>query len=363
LKYTNVILAILITFLLTACKIEIEVPEGGSITTASGSITCAAGEDCSFYVTDVNFDETFIAVPAEGFVFSGWSTKNRSFCGGNLDVCRLVTSGFLGNQALMAFLSADDEIFYLTPTFQSIGFNSLFIGHSFFIPIANTMPLHTDTAGIKYHTQTTVFSGGSKGAPEALWNDVGKSEDIRAVLDAGGVDFFAMTYHGDYPELTGYTHWIDYALEQSPDVRIAIGLPWTPNPESYDSVTYRSATEEFHTATFHPLIDELRALYPNTDIYCIPYSGGAVELRDLYAAGTLDDVEALVSDSVDAIHRDALGHADDILYSVVEMIWLNAIYGVDLDSYSYDPGYNTDVKAVALKVMDEHDSTYDAPYL
>jgi len=343
--------------------VEIEVPEGGSITTESGSISCDSSQVCTFYVTDINFDETFIAVPKEGFVFSGWSTKNRSFCGGKLDVCHLFTSGFVGNQALMAFLPADDEVFYLEPIFREAGFNSLFIGHSFFIPIANTMPLHTEAAGIKYHTQTTVFSGGSKGAPEALWNNTDKSEEIRAVLDAGGVDLFAMTYHGDYPELTGYTNWVNYALEKSPDAHIAIGLPWTPYPESYDSVTYRSASEEFHAATFHPLIDELRALYPDTDIYCIPYSGGAVELRDLYAAGALDDVEALVSDTVDAIHRDTLGHADDILYSVVEMVWLDAIYGVNLSAYSYDPGYNTDVKALAQKVMDAHDPAYDAPYL
>jgi len=246
---------------------------------------------------------------------------------------------------------------------QTIGFNSMFIGHSFFIPIANTMPIHTEIAGIKYHTQTTVFSGGSSGAPEALWNDEGKSEDIRLVLDAGGIDFFAMTYHDDYPGLTGYTNWIDYALEASPDVHIALGIPWVPNPESYDNVSYRSTSEEFHAAIFHPLIDELRALYPNTDIYCIPYASGAVELRDLYAAGTLDDVEALVSDSAESIYNDTLGHADGILYSVVEMVWLKSIYGIDLSTYTYDPGYTIDVKAIAEKVMDEHDPAYNAPYL
>lgn len=244
-----------------------------------------------------------------------------------------------------------------------LGFNSLFIGHSFFIPIANTMPVHTETAGVQYHTQTTVFSGGGSGAPEALWNNVSKSEEIRAVLDAGGVDFFAMTYHYDYPELTGYTNWINYALEENPGVKVAVGMPWTPNPESYDSTAYRTGTEEFHAATFHPLIDELRALYPDLDIYCIPYGLGAVELRDLYAAGTLDDVEALVSGSVESIYNDTLGHADGILYSVVEMIWLNAIYGIDLSSYPYDPGYNADVKAIAKEVMDEHETEYNAPYL
>jgi len=33
--------------------------------------------------------------------------------------------------------------------------------------------------------------------------------------------------------------------------------------------------------------------------------------------------------------------------------WLNSIYGVDLSGYSYDLGYNADVKAFVEKVMDE----------
>jgi len=119
LRYTGAIWVILTSLLLAACKVEIEVPEGGSITTSSGSISCASGESCSIDVSDVNFDETFIPVAEEGYVFSGWSTKHRSFCGGRLDVCRLVTSGFVGNQALMALLSAEDEVFYLAPTFSA----------------------------------------------------------------------------------------------------------------------------------------------------------------------------------------------------------------------------------------------------
>ena len=117
-KYTGAIWVIMTSLLLAACKMEIEVPEGGRISSSSGSIGCAAGESCTVDISDINFDETFIAVAEEGYVFSGWSTKHRSFCGGKLDECRLYTSGFVGNEILMAFLSADDEVFYLAPTFS-----------------------------------------------------------------------------------------------------------------------------------------------------------------------------------------------------------------------------------------------------
>jgi len=118
LRYTGAIWVVLTSLLLAACKMEIEVPEGGRITTESGSISCAAGESCTIDISDINFDETFIAVAEEGYVFSGWSTKHRGFCGGKLDECRLYTSGFVGNEILMNFLSADDEVFYLAPTFS-----------------------------------------------------------------------------------------------------------------------------------------------------------------------------------------------------------------------------------------------------
>jgi len=245
---------------------------------------------------------------------------------------------------------------------QGVGFNALFIGHSFFRPIASTMPLHAETAGIQYHTQTVVFSGGASGAPEALWNNVGKSEEIRSALDTGGIDFFAMTYHGDYPTLTGYTNWISYALEKNQSTHIAIALPWSPYPESTDSVSYGSTWKEAHTSGFHDLIDQLRVLYPDTNIFCIPYGQSAVELRDLYALGNLDDVEALVSGSVDSIYNDTLGHGDDILLAVSEMVWLNAIYGVDLSDYAYEPDFTVDIKAIAESIMEEHSSEYDASY-
>ncbi len=43
------------------------------------------------------------------------------------------------------------------------------------------------------------------------------------------------------------------------------------------------------------------------------------------------------------------------------LVWLRAIYGVDLSSYACDPGYTVDLLAIADTIMDEYDSAYDAP--
>lgn len=103
----------------TGCKIRIDVPSGGSISTQSGSLQCNAGQTCDVDVNDLFFDETFVATPAAGFRFRHWETRHRSFCGGNVQPCRLFTSGFAGNNTLLSFLESD-EVFFLTPVFESL---------------------------------------------------------------------------------------------------------------------------------------------------------------------------------------------------------------------------------------------------
>ena len=107
--------------LLAGCKIEIIVPEGGRVTTLSGAHSCEAGETCEVSVSDIFFDETFVAEPAEGMHFSGWDKIDRGFCGGSTNNCRLFTTTFGDSPFLMAFLENDNQVFHLNPTFTEGG--------------------------------------------------------------------------------------------------------------------------------------------------------------------------------------------------------------------------------------------------
>ena len=109
---------IVLLMALSACKISITVPEGGSVATESGSLNCRAGSTCVVDVVDLFFDETFVARPAEGYRFAQWQKQHRGLCGGNSTSCRLFTSGFAGNDALLAFLG-NNEVFFLNPVFAS----------------------------------------------------------------------------------------------------------------------------------------------------------------------------------------------------------------------------------------------------
>lgn len=241
------------------------------------------------------------------------------------------------------------------------GFNSLFIGHSFFVPIADRIDDHAANAGFEDHTQVVVFSGGAGGAPQALWENAAKRAQIQAVLDGGEVELFGMTYFPTYPTLEGYRNWVDYALAKNPDTIFFVAFPWLTDPGSMDAATYSSIWHGAHEALSHDIIDGLRTEYPGVVFYDIPYGQAAAELYTLFDAGQLPDVDALVRDGgSDGIFSDGSGHADGILLDLAELVWLRAIYGVPISSYD-DPGYEVDLRSIADSIMDGHDPAYSAP--
>ncbi|MEM9396314.1 MAG: YHYH protein [Pseudomonadota bacterium] len=104
--------------LLAGCKIQVIAPQGGSVTTESGNYLCEAGNSCQIEVTDTLFSETFTVVANDGYEFVGWRSRDKGLCGGSTEACTLFTSGFAGNEALLAFL-ASDEVFYLEAVFSN----------------------------------------------------------------------------------------------------------------------------------------------------------------------------------------------------------------------------------------------------
>lgn len=242
------------------------------------------------------------------------------------------------------------------------GEKMMLMGHSFFKPFAQEMPYHAVRAGVDGHSQSLVTAGGANGAPMALWNDAGRRASIQAVLDGGDVELFGMTYEGTHATTEGYELWFDYALAQNPDTAFFIALPWPDFPTSYtDAAEYANYWYTAYDTDWVAFIDTLRALYPGVTIYSIPYGAAALELRTLFEAGNLPDVSSLQGAEGDAIFTDNKGHAGQILKDLGELIWLNAIYGIDLDKYAYDTGYQTDLKAIAKSIMDAHDPAYNGP--
>ena len=106
----------LIFLAFTGCKLQIDVPAGGKVISESGSYECDSGRACTIDVYDVSFDETFVAVPDQGYSFAGWKKREKGLCGGKDQPCHLPTTGFLAYDLLMEILESD-TVFYLTPEF------------------------------------------------------------------------------------------------------------------------------------------------------------------------------------------------------------------------------------------------------
>lgn len=347
--------------LLQGCSHPIEIVGDGDVLSASGERDClledhAAGlENCTENMVVDDYQETYYGAPRAGWAFHRWANYCVDATGNE---CSFDISADVVHQNWGEVLPPLTAIF--RPTVNT-GFSAMLMGHSFFDPFATALPAHAQRAGFTDHSQSQYYSGSSTGAPQALWEDAEKRNAIQAVLDSGDVNLFGMTYHPDYPGIEGYRDWVNYALEKNPDTRFFIGLPWLTFPADLDAATYEERWHQLHVETAHHLIDILRAENPGVDFYCIPYGQSAVELRKLYSAGQLIDVNTLSSSTDDAIFIDNAGHADDILLALGELVWLRAIYGVDLASYNYDPAYTTDLKTIAKTIMDAHDPNYNAP--
>jgi len=104
-----------------ACKIDVGVPAGGSVTTNSGSLSCSANSSCTIDVADIYFDETFVANPATGFDFIGWKSGPARLCPGSTGPCRFSTAGLAGNEDAIALLDDQNLVVYLEPAFVSEG--------------------------------------------------------------------------------------------------------------------------------------------------------------------------------------------------------------------------------------------------
>jgi len=259
----------------------------------------------------------------------------------------------------------DGEIMHYFPEFAakveeneippSSEYNTLFMGHSFFAPIARQMPFHMTQLGFDDHNQYVEFSGGESGQPQALWEDEEHRNAIQTILNTGKVELFGMTASST---MEGYTLWIDYALSQNPNTQIVIGTPWLDFPADYsDAASYESIIIDGINNKIQVDIDELRVRYPNTEIISLPYAFAAIELRKMFESGQLPNVTELIGNNLNtSIFADEKGHGhgNGLLLDLSEFIWLSHIYGIDLDTYEYSAGHATNLKEVAKSILDKH---------
>ena len=79
-KSASLLAVVFVLVSIGGCKIVVNMPNTGSVVTESGAYLCEAGQTCEIDVTDIFFDETFIAKPSGGLLFDKWKfDKARPF--------------------------------------------------------------------------------------------------------------------------------------------------------------------------------------------------------------------------------------------------------------------------------------------
>lgn len=260
----------------------------------------------------------------------------------------------------------DAEIMHYFPEFvdaiqktNNAGYNAVFMGHSFYAPIARQIPFHAEQLELDSHRQHVEFSGGASGMPIALWEDEEHRHNIQTYLNSGTVELFGMTYG----IVEGYMIWIDYALSQNPETKFLIGLPWLDYPADYnDAEDYANQAEVVIYDNWKRQLEILRESYPGVEIISMPYGFAAVELRKMYDAGELPGVTDLIGqNSRTSLFKDAKGHghASGMILDLAEYIWLATIYDIDLNNYDYDAGHSINLKDVAQTILFEYEDYFE----
>ena len=362
-------LAVLLTLFVIGCKHPLAIYGEGDIMSATGDRDCLLEQfndpnDPACHENEVlppdPYLETYYAQPRTGWHFHRWTRYCKDTplneCEFDLTASTVQAGAGLTMPALGAIFRED----------TIVGYDSFYMGHSLFYPMTLGLPGHASTAGFTDHTQTTYFFPAIAGSPLYIWNNPTSKAAVQAVLDQGDVELFGMAIHHDELGIEGYRLWVDYALQQNPDTRFFIGIPWEWYPDTTTAAAYEASWQAYHPATVHSIIDQLRIEFPYSDFFCIPYGEAGVELYNLWDANNLPDVQALVLDPnnpTPSVFLDSRGHADSILVDLAELVFLNSIYGVDMTTYSHTPPYTTDLKAIADSIANGHDSNYNAPYL
>jgi hypothetical protein len=106
------------------------------------------------------------------------------------------------------------------------------------------------------------------------------------------------------------------------------------------------------------MVDQLRVEFPSTTIFTIPTGWASVNLDQMNMDNELLDDISRFGPRTTSLFVYNKGHQGDIIREAGSLLWLKSIYGVNLTTFSYATGFNTNLHEVAKNIFDNHDSNY-----
>lgn len=204
------------------------------------------------------------------------------------------------------------------------GLRIVMTGHSWVAPGRNKLLEIAEAAGYTGHHQRIHGGGGSTGAANAIWlKEFGKwNEDtppapiLLPAIATGEWDVMTWgCYYDDLPEY--YTQWIDFCLENNPEMRFYIQDGWPRHLPSYkekqpdEVMASLEADHKYLQKTIaEQLYTSLEEKYPGK-VHMIPAGEAVMKMIRLYHDGKLPEFDCIDEDRGRAgkrgIYRDG-GH-------------------------------------------------------
>lgn len=236
-----------------------------------------------------------------------------------------------------------------------VGFSqSVFMGHSFFLPGTSDIEVLAPYYGYTRHTQYQQLAGGTNGDPGSMWRDTGENEGAKAEIKKGTTEilgltaFSALDGDSDYED---YKQWIDFTLQYNPDTfdTFFIMIPWTSYVINPTYELYRDRQDVVNEYVYD-IIRQLRVEYPQLTCLAMPVGEAMSRLWLLFDEGKLGPEiwgVKLTGNRDNYLQIDNTGHAGKIMEDTLGLIWQQTIYP------------ETDIRTVADPPTFQHDWTYD----
>ena len=216
------------------------------------------------------------------------------------------------------------------------GLTVLYAGHSFGMPFAQNLTKIAEFSGIEGHNQRIVFRGGENGTPQAMWDNPTVKNEIKKNLNDGNVDVVILICCSkELIESRGQSDQaiveiIEFALSKNKETRFGLAMPWIDFPNNYKDVNdHRSLTDMGYLA-YKEFAKNLSKQFNGLEIFTFYHGAAVYELREMFENGSLQDIQGLIGPKRTSIFTDEKGHAGDIARDAGSLIWLKAIYDINL---------------------------------
>jgi hypothetical protein len=234
------------------------------------------------------------------------------------------------------------------------GVNSLFIGHSFFIPVAKAFDVIASESDFPSHQARLVFAPGQAGSPGQMWENGDSRQQVEAILANGDIDLFGMpvaTTPSRDKALGAYQQWIDLARTYNPDTSFFIGQVWMARGASMDDQKYADLIEQGAQRSFE-IVQGLRAAYPNNQIYFINYGKIAADMKFAFSAGELPDIEQLVGrEETSLFVDDKIGHGGRLMTELCALTWVTILYEAETEQVVHS-AFSEEAQQILIEVIE-----------